>query len=269
MSARSNGTTISGGALASVHGRQHRSRILRSVKGGLRAAITAERRERVWRRVVDTPGLARLYYALDPDLRHLRLRPGTDLLIDGFPRSANTYTSEAILLANPGLTLAHHLHQPRPVEWAVERNTPALLLIRDPDAAVASFRCFEPRIPIDQAYAGYAYYYERLSPIVPALVVAEFDEVVGDLARVIATLNTRYGLKLTAPAADAAAQIFERVDDFSRSHFGEQDFDAKVARPAERRAPEDSVADGADPEVRARAYRAYERVIAARAPLVP
>jgi len=254
--------------MTSRDGRQMESWILRSVKGGLRAAISAERRERVWRRVVDTPGLARLYYALDPDLRNLRLRPDTDLLIDGFPRSANTYASEAILLANPGLTLAHHLHQPRPVEWAVARNTPALLLIRDPDAAVASFRCFEPRIPIDKAYAGYAYYYERLWPIVPALVVAEFDEVVANLTRVVATLNNRYGLKLTAPDADAAAQIFERVDDFSRRHFGEHDFDAKVARPAERPARGDGIAD-ADPEVRARAYRAYERVIAAREPLTP
>lgn len=240
---------------------------MRATKTALRDMTDVSARRRVWRLVVDHPLWSHAYYLLDPDVRHLRLRRDTDLVIEGFPRSANTYAAEAIRLANPGLSLTHHLHQPRIVERAVARGIPTLLLIREPDATAASFAAFAPKTPVDEIYASYIYYYERLMPLVDKLVVADFTEITAELDGVLAAINDRYGVALKSPEKGHEPQVFKHVDAFSRHYFGDDDFDAKVSRPSSLRPRVGSPLANAPSEARERAAAVYRATLDARRPL--
>ena len=64
------------------------SLFLRSV---VRRVLPKPVRQRIWLEAVDRPMLSRAYFFLAPEMRALRVTRRTELLIDGFMRSANTY----------------------------------------------------------------------------------------------------------------------------------------------------------------------------------
>jgi len=236
------------------------ARIMRTLKARVQRSLHRGVRQRIWTRIIDNPVLARAYYRLDPDVRDLRLRAETDLVVEGFPRSANTYTAEAIKLANPEITLTHHLHQPLVIEWAVARGVPTILTIREPDAVVASLTAFTPGMQPEAIYTAYAEYYERLLPLVPHLVIADFNQLTTDIGCVLSRVQTHYGMTLRAPRSSDQSEIWARVEAFSAQHFGQDDFEAKVARPSEHPARRRRLDEDVPEEVRQRAHAAYEAV---------
>jgi len=63
----------------------------------------------------------------------------TELVIEGFARSGNTFAVAAFSLAQPRpVRLAHHLHAPAQVLLAARMGIPCIVLVRDPVDAVAS-----------------------------------------------------------------------------------------------------------------------------------
>nr|MBA2566441.1 hypothetical protein [Thermoleophilaceae bacterium] len=57
------------------------------------------------------------------------VRPSTRVVIEGFPRSANSYTFLAFRGWNPGVRIGHHLHTPLQVTLAVRLGVPCAVLI--------------------------------------------------------------------------------------------------------------------------------------------
>lgn len=65
--------------------------------------------------------------------------PDTDLLIEGFPRSANTYFMRIIRAATmEQLRIASHLHRPEQISMAVHYGVPGVVIFREPLECVAS-----------------------------------------------------------------------------------------------------------------------------------
>jgi len=62
-----------------------------------------------------------------------------DVWIGGFPRSANTFAAEAFQMVNPQVRLASHHHVPVFIIAWLEMHKPGMFLIREPEAAVASW----------------------------------------------------------------------------------------------------------------------------------
>lgn len=136
-------------------------------------------------------------------------RPGkdTDVLLEGFPRSANTYVKEYLKTTNPRLVLASHLHGTGSLAWAERYGTPSMLLIRDPVDVAASLLV---RDGIDPAAAlsCYAMYYRSCFSYPHAFPVF-FDDVVAALPEVVEVFSARHGLALAAPPVDA--QLRDRL----------------------------------------------------------
>jgi hypothetical protein len=123
--------------------------------------------------------------------------PQTELVVDGYTRSASTFAVYALQLAQERpLRLAHHLHAPAQLVEAARRNVPALLLIREPRAAILSQLVREPGIAIRDALVAYARFHDRVMPYLDRMVVADFDVVTHDFGSVIRRLNSRFGLSL-------------------------------------------------------------------------
>ncbi len=117
----------------------------------------------------------------------------TDLVIDGFTRSAVTFTSIAFQLAqSTRVRVAFTLHSVGHILAAAERGVPALVTIRDPDQVALSAVIREPFLSIGDVMAAYSRFYGRLWPVRRSLAVVSFDQVVTDLGSVIRQLNAQF-----------------------------------------------------------------------------
>lgn len=74
--------------------------------------------------------------------RNLRLADErTDLVIEGFPRSGNTFSRKLVELAFPEVNLASHVHAVAALKSALFYKKPTILLLRNPVDCVASWSC--------------------------------------------------------------------------------------------------------------------------------
>ncbi len=124
--------------------------------------------------------------------------PSTDVVIEGYPRSANSFSVAAFALAQGWPEggrgrIAHHTHAPAHVIAAVRAKVPAIVLVRDPADAVLEFVIVKPALTLRQALRGYLRFYEPLIAYRSGFVVGAFEEVTADLGAVIERLNRRFG----------------------------------------------------------------------------
>jgi hypothetical protein len=118
----------------------------------------------------------------------------TELVIDGYTRSASTFAVYALQLAQDRpVRIAHHLHAPAQVIAAARMAVPALVLIREPEGAILSQLVREPKVDLRDALVAYSRFYSCLLPYLPSFVVADFEEVTRDFGAVTRRLNERFG----------------------------------------------------------------------------
>ena len=134
----------------------------------------------------------------------------TDLVIEGFPRSGNTFTTFAIEDASSHeLTIASHVHQPSQIKLALARRLPTVLVVRDPVSALASYLVYDHRFSASEVIGEYCSYHRELVPYAERLLVCEFDEVTSHISSVIRRINLRYSLRI--PPFDEDPSNVERV----------------------------------------------------------
>jgi hypothetical protein len=116
------------------------------------------------------------------------------LLIEGFTRSGVTFAVIAFQSCQPEpVRVAHTLHAPAHIQAAVRRGIPALVTIRDPEAAVLSAIIREPYVTVEQGLKAWIRFYTRILKYRQGFVLGLFDDVVGDFGRVIHDINERFG----------------------------------------------------------------------------
>jgi hypothetical protein len=123
----------------------------------------------------------------------------TQLVIDGFTRSAGTFAVVAFQLAqNDHVRVAHHLHAAAHLKAAAQRGVPAIVPIRRPEDTVLSAIIREPFVPMKQFLKSYTAFYASILPYRDYQVVATFEQVTTDFGQVIERLNTRFGTTFRA-----------------------------------------------------------------------
>lgn len=128
---------------------------------------------------------------------HVVVHRGTELVIDGFQGSANSYSIAALRRAQDRhIEVAHHLHCPRQVIVAVRRRIPVLVLLREPRGAVLSLVSRWPHLSLRQGLRDYARYYRHVLTAAEGFVVGTFPQVTGDFGAVMTRVNQRYGTQL-------------------------------------------------------------------------
>lgn len=131
----------------------------------------------------------------------------TDIVIEGAPRSANSFVVAAFEDAHDGdIEVADHLHAAAHVVRGCELRVPVLVLIREPlDYLVsrAAF-CFHVSIEEDECHPQIAVphrmflrdwirFYSTAWPHRDRFVVATFDRVTEDLSVAVQRVNDRFG----------------------------------------------------------------------------
>jgi hypothetical protein len=203
--------------------------------------------------------------------RALAVTRETEICIEGFPRSGNTFAVAAFEHAQGRrVRIARHLHSPAQVRRAVAAGLPTLLVVRRPPDPVLSLVVREPDLSVAQVLGAWVRFHEGLEDLLPSLVVAPFEIVTSDFGAVIEALNRRFGTAFAPFRHDEASELAvrRRIDAMERADSGGAEIrDHAVARPTVGReelkrqlasAWNDPALDG----LRRRADAAYERFAA-------
>ena len=181
-------------------------------------------------------------YGLVPKNRMLSVNRNTQLVIEGFPRSANTFAVRAFNKAQPvKLRIAHHMHVPAQVIKAVHWRIPTIVLIRNPKDAVVSLVMYDPRISIDQALKCYVSFYQAIYFHRSEFVIACFEEVINNYSRVIQKLNNKFGTKFIGftPTGSELRNIFREIESVGKIEAIRQGktecSELNIARPSSTR----------------------------------
>jgi len=165
------------------------------------------------------------------------VRPDTEIVIEGFPRSGNTFAVCAFELAQERpVRSAHHLHASAQVREAVRLGVPVMLLVREPEDSAVSQILREPCISPRQALGAWIRFYRRVAPLRDRVFVADFARVSTDFGAVIRDFNSRFGTvyKEFDHTPENEARCFALIEQQSRRRFGDLQ-ERRVARPSEER----------------------------------
>ncbi|MTT30903.1 hypothetical protein GMB86_02600 [Terrilactibacillus sp. BCM23-1] len=115
-----------------------------------------------------------------------------DIIIDGFPRSANTFSVCAFEEAQiKQVDVGHHSHDPNFIIFGVQNHMPVMLLIRRPEDAILSFAIYA-NIPVERALDMYIDFYSTVKPHLSGCVVAPFETVTTDFGECIDLVNKKF-----------------------------------------------------------------------------
>ena len=183
------------------------------------------------------------------------------LMIEGFPRSGNSFAVQAFKQANPELVgrIATHLHTSAHIIRATQLGVPGMVLVRDPTAAVTSMVALGTQTGrldlsgashsnkdalIAQVTRRYTAFHENLLDLSDRLMIVRFEDVTTDFGAVIDALNQRFGTRFSSfeHTSEAVAEIFKRPQKRGKIHLSPNAFrdEIKQSLSAHYAAPENA-----------------------------
>jgi hypothetical protein len=138
----------------------------------------------------------------------------TDIVIEGFARSGNSFFVVFFQQENPSAQVAHHIHVAGQLRAAVTRRLPAVLLIRDPLQSLSSLLIVDDRLSFGVAFDSFAQFLKGAAAVRDELLVVDFRYAVEQPNRVIEAINRRFGTTFLTgePLDDARRQrVFDRL----------------------------------------------------------
>jgi hypothetical protein len=178
------------------------------------------------------PVLFSTLYRLKHDYRVVR--PDTQLVIEGFPRSANTFSVYAFKQAqHEDYRIAHHLHYPAQVLCAAQWRIPTLVLIRSPKDAVTSLLMRDPQ-PVEQALKHYVSFYSIVAQYPEAYVLGRFEEVTTSYGAVIERINDTFGTQFSIfdHTEENVKTVYSCIEEMHRLRNAGRVSETRIARPS-------------------------------------
>ncbi|RIK83985.1 MAG: hypothetical protein DCC67_05390 [Planctomycetota bacterium] len=174
-----------------------------------------------------------------PKYRKLAVSVDTEIVIEGYPRCANTFAVVAFRMAQPrDVPIAHHIHSLSQVRRGVRRRIPTLVLIRRPSEAILSYVIRKESADIGWALDEYVDFHRGLLALVDDVIIADFHEVTSDFGAVIRRVNQRFGSQFVEfdHTEENVEACYRQIDSIERFFAGGREVRAThVARPSEQR----------------------------------
>lgn len=171
-----------------------------------------------------------------------RLTDETQIVIEGFPRSGNTFAFFALkhaeALAGRDVNISSHVHTPSQVRLAVSQRFPTLVVIRRPIDTITSLLIAAPHVRFDAAIREYIHHHREILTWRDRLVIASFDEVTTDFGAVTSRVNDAFGTEfaLFDPTDEDTEAVFAAIEENHRVlHGGTENV---VPRPSDLRKAE-------------------------------
>ena len=161
----------------------------------------------------------------------------TEIVLEGFERSGNTFALTAFAMAQDRpVVVAHHLHSASQIVEGVRRGLPVVLLIRNPDDAVLSVKIHSPAYSLAGIFRVYNRLYRNVEAYRDKIVVADFKAVTGNFGAVIRAVNEKFGtdFKEFDHSKDNVDTCFKLIEERWRHSDGEVR-ELGVGRPSQDR----------------------------------
>lgn len=152
----------------------------------------------------------------------LRTQPDTEIVIDGFPRSANSFAVLAFeKTQNRKIKIAHHNHSENEIIKGINMGIPVCVLIREPVDAIKSYILRHPE-DSKRAVQKYITMYRAIEPYFDRIVIALFDDVVADFGAIIKMLNKKYGTayKIFVNTKEECEEVFKTIRNINKLRYG-------------------------------------------------
>ena len=138
-----------------------------------------------------TPWLYRLAKHLtDKRAKALLCGRNSDLCIEGYQSSGNSFSFALLRVANVKLRIAHHCHSFANLQMALDYGVPAVCLVRHPEDAISS-RVARFNSDLEDSILEYIDFYELAQKQLDRLIVVTFE---------VLTKNTEQFLRQMAEA---------------------------------------------------------------------
>lgn len=187
------------------------------------------------------PGLCRAVYAIVGKNKRLMIKRGTEIVIEGFPRSANTFAVAAFEFAqgcghDDRPHIAHHLHLPFQVSVAAKYGIPCVVLVRNPLDAIVSLFVRHPDVSIYEYCRNYSVFYRVAVRYADSIIGVQFEDVIDDYGAVMNRINKKFNKSYLLFNHDESnvEQVFRHVEYYDIKNEGRLSEDT-VARPSKDR----------------------------------
>jgi hypothetical protein len=183
----------------------------------------------------DNPAYLPIVLRLTPLGVDRRITEHTEAVIEGFPRSGNTFATFALQEAE-GRTVdvASHAHVPAQVKVAVRMQKPTLVVIREPIGCLTSLLTAAPHVRFEAAIHEYTHHHRELVPFRDGFVIGTFEKTTTDFTSVIDQMNSRFGtqFKPFVQTPENVDRVFARIDAHYRDVYGAKASERVVPRPS-------------------------------------
>ncbi len=129
---------------------------------------------------------------LRPSIRKNMVHKDSDICIEGFQRSGNTYFELMFRQSNPGAEVAHHLHSTEHIKLANKLDVPVVLLIREPLGSLASLITYDERLSPTVALSCYVHYYSAALKIRSMYCLVPFQQLISNFNEQIEKINGKF-----------------------------------------------------------------------------
>lgn len=171
-----------------------------------RLRLSLEQYDRPYRLLIEVVSLFR------PMQRQLLANAETDIVIEGFPRSANTFFCSYFNAAqvNPR-KVAHHLHSSYQLRAASRFGLPCVFLIREPVDCFASALLRDGRVSADLLLNAYVALYRTAVRLKSGLLVVPHKLAVKDPNGVINAINQKFGCAFEELPPEQIGRVYDRI----------------------------------------------------------
>lgn len=120
------------------------------------------------------------------------ISPTTELCVEGFQRSGNSYFINFFKMVNVNVEVAHHYHSAAQAVKAIHQKIPTVILIREPKDAIASLITWDDRLNIRIAIASYIQFYKKVLPYKRNFLIIQFNELIKGIDPIIHKINQHF-----------------------------------------------------------------------------
>jgi len=170
-----------------------------------------------------------LYFSLvgyKPSVKRLRARRDSELVVEAYPRSANTTSMYSLYYSQRDLKVGHHLHVPAHVKYAVFHGIPCLVIIREPLDCVASLMVMRNGGDPVSLLKDYIDFAMIVRGLMGGLILVSFKEVVSEgMGTAIERLNLKFGKTFQKPTSSPEEKrwVEAQVRKWNRDHGGDEE----------------------------------------------
>lgn len=152
-----------------------------------------------------------------PHNQHLLVSEEKDLVIEGFPRSANSFVFTAFRVSqDKKLQIAHHLHHEAQLFLAAKFKIPTVVLIREPFEACISTAIFNNERSIMKALNAWIRFYKSVEQLHDKIVICDFKDVTFNINTLFNKINKKYKTKFKkVKMTSLRKKVFEKIKKYN------------------------------------------------------